>query len=483
MKSALALAMACLAAPALAQAPPGLREAQLPSPDEISVLAKEAYIYGYPLVTLDAMRSVMTNVATPGEARAPLNQLATMSQLPHTLHDANMPTSDTCDVNAWIDLSEEPMVFAQPDMGDRYFLFPFFDAYSNVFAVAGTRATGPRAQTYLLTGPGWRGTLPEGMKRIRAPTNAVWLPGHVECNTPADAKVVDALEDGLELLPLSAWGAQTYKSPRNRPNPDIEMKVPVREQVNALSAEAFFDRLARLLAFYPPPKADAEIVAKLARLGIIPGQHFSTSRMNAARIEALRAAPRAALEEMQAQAADVSLQRGWAVELNKGAYGTNYLQRAAMALVNPGAPKPEDEVAIVAHVDGVGQPLSGANRYEIHIPKDEAPPVHAFWSITIYGEQMSFVGNALNKHTVSARDALKPNADGSLDILVQAEPPAHEKEANWLPAPKEGFTLVMRMHWPREKPPSVLDGSWAPPPVSIVSARRLGRAPPHHRHR
>ncbi|MBS2029327.1 MAG: DUF1254 domain-containing protein [Deltaproteobacteria bacterium] len=483
MKCLIALALGCLAAPALAQAPAGLRDTRLPSPQEIATIAKEAYLYGYPLVTMDQTRAVMTNVATPNETRAPLNQLVNQQKFfGASFHDVTAPNADTLYSNAWIDLSEEPMVFAHPDMGDRYFLFPFLDAYTNVFAVPGTRTTGHAAETYLLTGPGWHGTVPKGMKQLRAPTNLVWLIGRLEAKgTPEDDKAVHALQENLELLPLSAWGAATYKSPRNRPDSGIDMKTSVRDQVNRLGAEQFFDRLARLLALYPPPKADAPMLAKLARIGIVPGEHFSTSRMNAARIEALRTAPAAALEEMQTQLADRPEQNGWAVDLHTGTYGTDYLQRATVALVGLGANKPEDAVYPLATTDASGQPLTGGTRYVIHFPKGELPPAKAFWSITLYDEKMFFVSNALDRHSVGSRDALKINADGSLDVYVQADAPSHEKRANWLPAPSAAFTLMMRIYWPRTEPPSVLDGSWKPPPVTLAPAQRIGRAP--HRHR
>jgi hypothetical protein len=116
-------------------------------------------------------------------------------------------------------------------------------------------------------------------------------------------------------------------------------------------------------------------------------------------------------------------------------------------------------------VDSDGRPLNGANRYVLHFAKGQAPPAQGFWSLTMYDAQYFFVDNRLNRYTVSPRNALKYNPDGSLDLHVQTESPGTDAESNWLPAPKGDFILMLRLYWPKEKDPSILDGSWEPPAV------------------
>ncbi len=120
-------------------------------------------------------------------------------------------------------------------------------------------------------------------------------------------------------------------------------------------------------------------------------------------------------------------------------------------------------------VEGAGKPYSGANKYVMHFPKGQTPPADGFWSITMYNAAYFFVDNPLNKYTVSPRNALKYNADGSLDLYIQNESPGPDKEANWLPAPKDKFILMLRLYWPKEKDPSILDGSWKPPAVKVAA--------------
>jgi hypothetical protein len=164
-----------------------------------------------------------------------------------------------------------------------------------------------------------------------------------------------------------------------------------------------------------------------------------------------------------------TLINGWMFSTRTGIYGTDYLQRAFITAVGLGANWPQDAVYPTSDVDGDGKPYSGANKYVVHFPKGQTPPVNAFWSITMYDAQYFFVSNPLHKYTVSPRDALKYNEDGSLDVSIQNESPGKEKEANWLPAPRDNFVLMLRMYWPKEKDPSILDGTWKPPAVKIAA--------------
>src|SRR5262249_8610205 len=154
--------------------------------------------------------------------------------------DVTAPNADTLYSTAWLDLSKEPYVFSLPEMGDRYYLMPMLDAWTNVFEVPGTRTTGQHAQTYAITGPNWSGQLPSGMKRLQAPTNIVWILGRTYCTgTSEDYKACHAIMDKYDLRPLSAYG-KDYTPPKGTVDPKIDSKTPVREQVNALTAAEYF---------------------------------------------------------------------------------------------------------------------------------------------------------------------------------------------------------------------------------------------------
>ncbi|MBX9581628.1 MAG: DUF1254 domain-containing protein [Gemmataceae bacterium] len=433
-------------------------------------IATDAYVYGYPLVTMEYTRRVMTNAAKPEGTHAPMGQFVRMREYPDAkFRDVTAPNADTLYSTAWLDLSKEPYVLSLPDMGDRYFLMPMLDGWTNVFQVPGTRTTGNKAQTYAITGPGWKGTLPDGVKELKAPTNMVWILGRTYCTgTPEDYKACHAVMDRYDLRPLSAYG-KPYTPPAGKVDPAVDMKTAVREQVNALDAPAYFTLLARLMTDNPPAAADAPMVARMAEIGLAPGQVPNVTRLGPAAAKALRDAPKAGQEKIMAHFKEAGkLENGWTFTTKAGVYGTDYLQRAFITAIGLGANRPQDAVYPTSTADAAGKKYSGANKYVVHFDKGRTPPVDAFWSITMYDAGYFFVDNPLNKYTVSPRNKLKFNDDGSLDLYIQNESPGKDREANWLPAPKGEFVLMMRLYWPKEKDPSIIDGTWKPPAVQPV---------------
>lgn len=441
-----------------------------PTEDEAAALAVEAYVYGYPLVTMEYTRRVMTNVAKPEGTHAPMGQFLRMREYPNAkFRDVTAPNADTLYSTAWLDLTKEPFVLSLPDLGDRYFLMPMLDGWTNVFEVPGTRTTGNKAQTYVITGPGWKGDLPAGVKQLKSPTNLVWILGRTYCTgTPEDYKACRAVMDKYDLRPLSAYG-KGYTPAPGKVDPSIDAKAAVREQVNKLDAVAYFSLLAKLMKDNPPAAADAPLVAKLAKLGIEAGKPFEAAKLDPAVAKGIAKAPKVAFEKILAHFKDAgTLQNGWQFTTKTGLYGTDYLQRALITAIGLGANRPQDAVYPTSEADAAGKKYSGANKYVVHFAKGETPPVDAFWSITMYDAAYFFVDNPLNKYTVSPRNALKYNTDGSLDLYIQNESPGKDREANWLPAPRGEFILMMRLYHPKEKAPSILDGSWKIPPVKIA---------------
>jgi hypothetical protein len=435
--------------------------------EEAVKLGTEAYIYGYPLVTMEMTRRVMTNTETPDKDHAPMGQFYNAKTYPDAaFRDVTAPNADTLYSTAWLDLAKEPYVLSLPDEGDRYFLIPMLSGWTDVFAVPGKRTTGDKAQTYAITGPNWRGQLPQGVKELKAPTNMVWILGRTYCTgTPEDYKAVHAIQDQYKLVPLSAYG-KDYTPPKGKVDPNIDMKTPVRDQVNALDAAAYFKLLAALMKDNPPSREDAPMVAKLARLGIVPGQEFELDKQPPAVAEGLKRAPKEAVDQIMGFLPKAGThENGWMFTTKTGIYGTDYLDRALITAVGLGANRPQDAVYPSSEADAEGKPYSGVNKYVMHFEKGQTPPVNGFWSLTMYNGDFFFVENPLNKYTVSPRNSLKYNDDGSLDIYVQNESPGKDKEANWLPAPKDKFILMLRMYWPKEKNPSIIDGTWKIPPV------------------
>jgi len=434
-------------------------------------LATDAYIYGYPLVTMEMTRRVITNVASVAGTRGPMGQFIKLRQYPDaSFRDVTAPNADTLYTTAFIDVGKEPWVLSIPDMKDRYFLMPMLDGWTNVFQVPGKRTTGTGAQTYAITGPGWKGTLPPGVKEYKSPTGIVWILGRIYCTgTPEDYAAVHALQDQFALVPLSSYG-KPYTPPAGTVDPSIDMKTAVREQVNRMDAVSYFNLLAQLMKANPPAAADAPELTKFAKIGLVPGKDFDASKLDA---DFVKRIPQVAFDRIMLQfKAGKSIRNinGWMYDSETGVYGTDYLNRAFVAAIGLGANRIQDAVYPTSLKDAEGKAYDGANKYVIHIPKGQLPPVRGFWSVTMYDANYFFVANPINRYSISARQNLKANPDGSIDLYVQNQSPGADKESNWLPAPKDKFILMLRMYWPNEKPPSIINGTWKPPACKKVTA-------------
>jgi hypothetical protein len=441
------------------------------SAGEATAIANDAYIYGYPLVTVEMTRRIVTNVAAPVGLRAPMGEFAIAKRYPTAaFKDVTAPNADTLYESAFLDLSKEPYILGLPDAHGRYYLMPMLDAWTTVFQVPGKRTTGTKAQKYAITGPGWTGTLPNGVTEYKSPTSMVWIIGRIYCTgTPADYKAVHEMQDRIALVPLSSYG-RPYTPPAGTVDTSIDMKTAVRDQVNALDVAAYFNLMARLMKDNPPSADDAPMVEKMAKIGIVPGQPFDLTKLSPEAQQAVKAVPKAAFGKIMGYFKDAGkVENGWIFTTKTGIYGTNYLDRALVTAIGLGANRPQDAVYPTSEGEAEGKPYSGSNKYVMHFDKGQLPPVNGFWSLTMYDAEYFFVANPLNRYTLSARNKLKKNADGSADLLLQHEPPGKGKESNWLPAPEGKFILMLRLYWPKETPPSLLDGTWTIPGVKQAS--------------
>jgi hypothetical protein len=465
----------CAAPFARAQAAePAMGSQESPSREQLAQQAGvQAVIYGLPLVMMDITMKNFTN--TPPPRGAPLNQfLHERAFPPASFKQVVRVNVDTLYSSAFLDLSKEPLVLSVPDTHGRYYLLPLMDAWTNVFATPGTRTRGNGAAHFLIAGLGWSGTPPAGMEILKSPTNIVWLLGRTQTNGPDDYAAAHVVQDGYKLTPLSQFG-RAYAPAKPAVDPNFDAKTPPVEKLKAMSAAQFFDSLATLLKANPPPTADAPIIAKLAHIGIVAGQRFDPSQLDPAVARGLSGSVALALQKLQAAVAQMGAkdssqsENGWRIPpAAVGNFGTNYQLRAVITLIALGANLPADAVYPTTFVDGDGKPLNGSNRYTLHFAKGETPPVNAFWSVTLYGPDSFFVVNSINRQAISSWMPLQHGRDGSLDIYIQKDPPEKERESNWLPAPDGDFNLTLRMYWPKDKQPSILDGSWIPPAVRPV---------------
>jgi hypothetical protein len=444
------------------------KEAKPLDEQEARELAVEAYIYLYPLVTMDVTRRQMTNVE-PGKAtgRGPMMTVTNVRTFPPVeFRDVVRPNFDTLYSLAWFDLTEGPAVLSMPDSAGRYYLLPLLDMWTDVFACPGARTTGTGAGRFALVPPGWTGSLPEGVTRIDAPTPYVWMIGRTQTNGPADYDAVNAFQDGLQITPLSESGGAAQPKPFEI-DPSVDMQTPPLRQVNDLPGPDYFTYAAELMKLHPPHITDQAVVARMRWLGLDVGESFDPETVDAVVHKALHDAPATALAAMNAKVPTLArVVNGWQLNTDTmGVYGNYYIKRAIIAMIGLGANQVSDAIYPLGPVDSDGQPLDGTNNYILHFAQSEIPPTKAFWSVTLYDNEGFQVANPLDRFAIGDRDPLIYNDDGSLDLYVQHASPGPDKEANWLPAPAGPFNLTARLYWPK---PQVLDGSWAPPGIRQV---------------
>jgi hypothetical protein len=442
----------------------GAQEAGL-SPEEVHAIGVEAYVYLYPLVTMDVTRKQFTNIAAGVEiGKGPMNAFANMPAYPPgDFRGVVRPNFDTLYSSVWLDLTKGPVVVSAPDTGGRYYLLPMLDMWSDVFASPGWRTTGTKAANYLVTPPGWTGNVPDGITAIAAPTPYVWIIGRTRTDGPADYQAVHKIQAGYKVTPLSQWGKSTVV-PQAKIDPSVDMKTPPLVQVDTMPAAKYFSYAAELLKLHPPHVTDQPIIARMKRVGIVAGKSFDFERLEPAVQKALAGAPEDGRKLMIWKLATLArVVNGWSMNTDTmGVYGNYYLKRAIVAQRGLGANLPEDAIYPMNLADESGKPLDGANGYTIHFEKATLPPAEAFWSITLYDNDGFQVPNSLNRFAVSSWMPFKYNADGSLDLYFQHENPGAVKEANWLPAPKGPYNLTMRLYAPKM---AALTGKWSPPPV------------------
>jgi hypothetical protein len=211
------------------------------------------------------------------------------------------------------------------------------------------------------------------------------------------------------------------------------------------------------------------MVAEMAKIGLVPGEPFDPAKLGPDFAKDLQGVPQEAQAKIMATLKDLGAPRnGWTYSTHLGVYGTDYAVRAVTTAVGLGANRPQDAIYPVSETDADGKPYDGGSRYVMHFDAGQMPPVDGFWSLTMYDEHYFFAPNPLDRYTLSARNALKRNKDGSVDLYIQHDSPGREKESNWLPAPSGRFILMLRLYWPKEKDPSILDGTWPIPPVTRV---------------
>lgn len=440
---------AVLAAVAIA---PGPARAQ---GDDVRAIARDGYVYGYPLVVMQLTKQIATSATGYGQFVHMLSGPAPVFRI------VVAPNGDTRYSSAWVDLSAGPQVLHVPDAGGRYFVAQVMDAWTDVIADPTPRIAGSAPADYLLVGPGWEGLYPAQIHLVRSSTNDVWILARTRAQPNDTVDAITAIQKQYTILPLMRFGDASYQPARGvLREPNVPTGPTPPSLVAAMNGEMFFQRLAAALAKNPPRAADRPIVDRLARIGVVAGKPFDANALGAQRAQlddGLRDA-RAMLDGYDAPS--VPHVNGWRWTRNTGRFATDYTYRAFIAQTLLAANLPEDAVYPETSVDARGAPLTGEHRYSLHFGAAQLPPANAFWSLTMYSPDHYLVPNPIDRYTL--RDTgLRRNADGSIEVAIQHDAPDGDR-TNWLPAPAGPFVVTLRMYWPLQPG---LDGTYRIPAI------------------
>ena len=416
-------------------------------------LLEQAYLYAFPLVLMDATRKVSTNTETPNGTRAPINQFIHAEKLADAASRAVVtPNVDTIYTQAFLDVGSEPMLYGVPQT-DRFFNVQVLDAWTNTAAVL--EAPG----LYAITRSDWQGELPEGVQRIDVPTTRVWTIARIVLSGQEDLPNVRAIQDKMQLMPLSAYQMDRWTAPAGTYDPAYDF-VPV-QHVLALSPQEFFDTANQLMETNPPAAADAPVLRELAALHVGPGEKFDDKALGLFSGLRWKLMLLQLKGKLKAEAANYAQQMGQWIYYGDpiGDFGTAYTYRAMVALMGLGANTTDVAIYPKTDVDSTGAVLTGKKTYTLHIGAEPPTKEKGFWSVTAYGEDDFLIDNAIDRYCVNDRSGLHRNPDGSIDIILSKEAP--EDTTNWLPVGEGDFHLFLRIY----KPDTAALEGWQPPVV------------------
>jgi hypothetical protein len=416
-----------------AAAPPSLRQA-----------AQRLLLYGLPLIEMAQVRQRSIASGQPANAFRHARVLATPKA-----RTVTQPNNDTLYSSAWLDLANGPVKITLPRSGARYFSLALMDAYSNNFAILGTRTLGGDGGEVTLIGP--RAAMPPG-GALRSPTDWVWALGRTLVDGPADLEAAHAVQDGL-----------TLSGPAGR--------APTQAAVRDAEWPKLLASIQALLLESPPPITDTRLFQEVAALGVRPAGGFDPGRFSPAQGQDIAAGLADGLETAKATAQSGERRGDWSFpRQDLGNFGQDYLYRAQVALSGLAAMTLEEAAYLRAVTPEGHDNLDSRRAWRLRFPAGQTPPVDAFWSLTAYevtpAGQGFLVDNPIDRYAIGDRTpGLTHNADGSLDIWISPTDPGPKRRANWLPSPSSGQPMVLslRAYLPR---PELITGAYRVPSLT-----------------
>ncbi|MFJ5282761.1 DUF1254 domain-containing protein [Pseudomonas sp. NPDC088429] len=438
------------------------------TPSEARAIAKEAYLYGFPVVEMYKTLYTQAVDQRSSNFKAPFNQIGNTAKV-FTPEDSAFvtPNSDTPYSFVWLDLRAEPMVLTMPAIEDsRYYSVQLIDLYTHNFAYLGTRSTGNKGGHFMIAGPDWKGQKPTNVDRvIHSESNIAYALYRTQLFEENDLAKVQQIQQGYKVEPLSKYSEQ--------PAPNSATRVSWPKPVASMSdSPELFRYLNFMLTFAPVQPVEKEVLARFAKIGISAGEPFNVSELTVEQRQALEAG----IADGKAEFAEFKKTKIDTHKVTSGDFfGTrehlkgNYLYRYVGANIGIFGNSSEEANYIGYFVDNAGKPVDASKQnYMLHFDKGALPPANAFWSLTMYdGKSKLLVANPVSRYLINSRmlPDLKLDADGGLTLYVQHASPDKDKQSNWLPAPSGPFYGVLRIYLPK---PEVANGEWKMPQLTPV---------------
>jgi hypothetical protein len=438
--------------------------------DSVKAIAKEAYIYAYPMIDMYRIQYAYSVDSSNPEYKAPWNQLKNIPKV-FTPDDkaVQTPNSDTPYSMLGLDLRTEPMVLTIPKIEDsRYFSVQLINSYTNNFDYIGSRTTGNEGGVFMIAGPNWKGETPEGITKVfHSETELLLAIYRTQLFDPSDLDKVMEIQKGYKVQPLSTYLGELAPKAAEAIN-FIKPLTPAEQKV---SLEAF-NILNFLLQFCPTDPSEKELMARFAKIGIGAGKTIDFDKLS----PEVKTAMEEGVKEVWSADFAAFMKKVEAGEITGGqVFGTreylknNYLYRMGGAVLGIFGNSEHEAIYPMYSTDESGKELDAtSNKYILHFAADQLPPVHAFWSLTMYELPASLlVANPINRYLLNSPmlPDFKVDKDGGLTFYIQNTSPGKDKESNWLPAPKGPFRAVLRLYWPKD---AALDGTWKNPPMQLV---------------
>jgi hypothetical protein len=446
--------------------PPGPEPRMKLTEAYVRTVARDAAFWTWPMVNVWNRRLAFAQTPEPGLMGgivpvAPVNRL---SMLRDYIDPAERlvacPNQDVVYGACVLALDQGPVVVQVPDFGGRFWVYQVVDLRTDSFAELGAMY-GTEPGCYLLVGPDWQGELPAGIVRgFRSPSHTGFLvPRVFQQDDGDDKRAVRAVIDGIDVYPLTEFTGAARPHDWSK-SPKLPAQAEGAAETRWVFPEKLVDQLPDILADAPPMPGEESRYAALQ--AVLAAAKKDEALRKAFTDEATKALAEVVDPLLQFRAWGVPAAHHWTTIHNGAVFGTDYFTRTAVAKSNIFVNKAAETKYFYLDLDATGRRLNGKQSYTVTFAAGDTPPVDGFWSLTLYNQHHFFAPNAINRYSVGTKNKdLKPNADGSLTIYVQADEPKGDKRANWLPAPKgEDFSLYLRAYAPR---PPVLVGDWTPP--------------------